>query len=219
MLPACRRVRLRCRHRARPLRQLSMGFRASPAGMVAPPVRPWTLPHRLTAGAPFRPRVDRWLPRLRRAVTLRRSRCVPLARRFDHMPVCPRGGHRLLGLLRVLVRVEDVVPRDRQWSHSGLLQAAKTVAASLAAFCRVRGRGAAPGAAGGRDSGLRWRLECPIAACHAAIGPQDAECAACGAAAGQRRGLQAYISEPGVVSSSPVSSHVLRPDRIIGQPP
>jgi|BarGraNGADG00212_2_1021979.scaffolds.fasta_scaffold10278_4 hypothetical protein len=28
-----------------------------------------------------------------------------------------------------------------------------------------------------------------------------------------------YISEPGVVSSSPVSSHVFRPERIIGQPP
>ena len=27
------------------------------------------------------------------------------------------------------------------------------------------------------------------------------------------------LREPGVVSSSPVSSHVLRPDRIIGQPP
>ena len=30
---------------------------------------------------------------------------------------------------------------------------------------------------------------------------------------------QAYISEPGVVSSSPVSSQVFRPDRTIGQPP
>ena len=30
---------------------------------------------------------------------------------------------------------------------------------------------------------------------------------------------QPYISEPGVVSSSPVSSHVFRPERIIGQPP
>ena len=30
---------------------------------------------------------------------------------------------------------------------------------------------------------------------------------------------QVYISEPGVVSSSPVSSQVLRPERIIGQPP
>jgi predicted MFS family arabinose efflux permease len=30
---------------------------------------------------------------------------------------------------------------------------------------------------------------------------------------------QAYIKDPGVVSSSPVSSQVLRPDRIIGQPP
>ena len=29
----------------------------------------------------------------------------------------------------------------------------------------------------------------------------------------------AYISEPGVVSNSPVSSSVFRPDRIIGQPP
>jgi hypothetical protein len=28
-----------------------------------------------------------------------------------------------------------------------------------------------------------------------------------------------YINEPGVVSNSPVSSHVLRPERIIGQPP
>ena len=31
--------------------------------------------------------------------------------------------------------------------------------------------------------------------------------------------LQAYISEPGVVSRSPVSSSVFRPERIIGQPP
>ena len=30
---------------------------------------------------------------------------------------------------------------------------------------------------------------------------------------------QAYSSDPGVVSSSPVSSHVFRPERIIGQPP
>ena len=30
---------------------------------------------------------------------------------------------------------------------------------------------------------------------------------------------QVYINEPGVVSSSPVSSHVLSPDKIIGQPP
>jgi hypothetical protein len=29
----------------------------------------------------------------------------------------------------------------------------------------------------------------------------------------------AYISEPGVVSVSPVSSSVFRPERIIGQPP
>ena len=28
-----------------------------------------------------------------------------------------------------------------------------------------------------------------------------------------------YMSEPGVVSSSPVSSQVFRPERIIGQPP
>src|SRR5674476_1390778 len=31
--------------------------------------------------------------------------------------------------------------------------------------------------------------------------------------------FQPYISDPGVVSSSPVSSHVFRPERIIGQPP
>ncbi len=30
---------------------------------------------------------------------------------------------------------------------------------------------------------------------------------------------QVYMSEPGVVSNSPVSSHVFRPERIIGQPP
>lgn len=30
---------------------------------------------------------------------------------------------------------------------------------------------------------------------------------------------QPYSSDPGVVSSSPVSSQVLRPERIIGQPP
>ena len=30
---------------------------------------------------------------------------------------------------------------------------------------------------------------------------------------------QPYISDPGVVSSSPVSSQVFRPERIIGQPP
>lgn len=30
---------------------------------------------------------------------------------------------------------------------------------------------------------------------------------------------QLYMSDPGVVSSSPVSSHVFRPERIIGQPP
>ncbi len=30
---------------------------------------------------------------------------------------------------------------------------------------------------------------------------------------------QPYISEPGVVSSCPVSNQVLRPDRIMGQPP
>jgi len=30
---------------------------------------------------------------------------------------------------------------------------------------------------------------------------------------------QLYISEPGVVRTSPVSSQVLRPDKIIGQPP
>ena len=35
----------------------------------------------------------------------------------------------------------------------------------------------------------------------------------------RRRPGQPYISDPGVVSSSPVSSHVLRPERIIGQPP
>ena len=35
----------------------------------------------------------------------------------------------------------------------------------------------------------------------------------------QRPQPSAYISEPGVVSSSPVSSSVLRPERIIGQPP
>src|SRR5206468_10018012 len=29
----------------------------------------------------------------------------------------------------------------------------------------------------------------------------------------------AYIRDPGVVSSSPVSSHVFRPERIIGHPP
>jgi hypothetical protein len=34
-----------------------------------------------------------------------------------------------------------------------------------------------------------------------------------------RVAAQPYIKEPGVVSCSPVSSHVLRPDRIIGQPP
>jgi len=28
-----------------------------------------------------------------------------------------------------------------------------------------------------------------------------------------------YMSDPGVVSRSPVSSHVLSPERIIGQPP
>ncbi len=28
-----------------------------------------------------------------------------------------------------------------------------------------------------------------------------------------------YINDPGVVSSSPVSSQVFRPERIIGQPP
>ena len=32
-------------------------------------------------------------------------------------------------------------------------------------------------------------------------------------------GVQPYISEPGVVSSCPVSSHVFSPDRIMGQPP
>ena len=31
-------------------------------------------------------------------------------------------------------------------------------------------------------------------------------------------GRQPYISVPGVVSTSPVSSQVFRPDRIIGQP-
>jgi hypothetical protein len=31
--------------------------------------------------------------------------------------------------------------------------------------------------------------------------------------------FQLYIIDPGVVSSSPVSSHVLRPERIMGQPP
>ncbi len=31
--------------------------------------------------------------------------------------------------------------------------------------------------------------------------------------------LQPYMSDPGVVSTWPVSSHVLRPERIIGQPP
>jgi len=30
---------------------------------------------------------------------------------------------------------------------------------------------------------------------------------------------QLYINDPGVVSSSPVSSQVLSPERIIGQPP
>ena len=30
---------------------------------------------------------------------------------------------------------------------------------------------------------------------------------------------QVYINDPGVVSTSPVSSHVFRPDRIIGHPP
>ena len=48
-------------------------------------------------------------------------------------------------------------------------------------------------------------------------------------AAGMRRRLDrtaqeadvasAYMSEPGVVSRSPVSSSVFRPERIIGQPP
>ena len=41
--------------------------------------------------------------------------------------------------------------------------------------------------------------------------------------AGQERGqlepAAPYISDPGVVSSSPVSSQVFRPERIIGQPP
>lgn len=35
----------------------------------------------------------------------------------------------------------------------------------------------------------------------------------------QLAGVQPYISDPGVVSTSPVSSHVLRPERIIGHPP
>ena len=35
----------------------------------------------------------------------------------------------------------------------------------------------------------------------------------------QGLGVQPYISEPGVVSFWPVSSQVLRPERIIGQPP
>jgi hypothetical protein len=34
----------------------------------------------------------------------------------------------------------------------------------------------------------------------------------------ERPGL-AYISDPGVVNSSPVSSSVFSPERIIGQPP
>jgi len=33
------------------------------------------------------------------------------------------------------------------------------------------------------------------------------------------RQAQPYMSDPGVVSTSPVSSRVFRPERIIGQPP
>ena len=40
-----------------------------------------------------------------------------------------------------------------------------------------------------------------------------------GGGARQLRAACAYISEPGVVSSSPVSSRVFRPERICGQPP
>ena len=55
--------------------------------------------------------------------------------------------------------------------------------------------------AGGRMGGVR-----------VASGPAGAWVAA------ERPG-QVYISDPGVVSSLPVSSQVFRPDRIIGQPP
>jgi hypothetical protein len=37
--------------------------------------------------------------------------------------------------------------------------------------------------------------------------------------AGRRPPAQLYINDPGVVRSSPVSSQVFRPERIIGHPP
>jgi hypothetical protein len=46
-----------------------------------------------------------------------------------------------------------------------------------------------------------------------------AQCRARLSGSGGHDGSPPYLSEPGVVSSVPVSSQVLRPDRTIGQPP
>ena len=80
-----------------------------------------------------------------------------------------------------------------------------------------------PGAVAHRHVEPRLEAQCPVERQGPTlVGDRDAHRVQAGDhrhSVAVARSLQLYRMDPGVVSSSPVSSHVLSPDRIIGQPP